>query len=117
MDSEGNERLAPPARGPDDATSDRELGDTLSDAVDALPAMYRTVFVMREVEGLTTREAAELLGISEDALKVRLHRAKAALRATIEARLGGAVRSLYGFAGERCDRIVAAVMARLGIRG
>ena len=68
---------------------------------------------MREVEDLSTREAAELLGISEDALKVRLHRAKAMLRTAVEARLGGAVKTLYGFDGERCDRIVATVMGRI----
>ena len=62
------------------AVLDRELGDELSQAIMQLPETLRTAFVLRELEGLSTREAAEALGISEAALKVRLHRARAALR-------------------------------------
>ncbi len=113
MDADGNDHLMPASRGPEDATSDRELGAVLAEAIDALPSIYRTVLVMREVEDLTTREAADLLGITEDALKVRLHRAKTMLRTTLEARMGGALKSIYGFDGERCDRIVASVMDRI----
>jgi RNA polymerase sigma-70 factor (ECF subfamily) len=117
-DEEDDGRLRPRLRrGPEEAATDGELRVVLEQAVDALPATYRSVFVLREVEELSTREAADVLGVSEDALKVRLHRAKLALRVAVEERLGAAVRTLYGFDGTRCDRMVAAVMGRLGPRG
>jgi RNA polymerase sigma-70 factor (ECF subfamily) len=57
-----------------------ELRELLEQAVLALPDTLRSAFVLREVEGLSTSEAARLLGIGESALKVRLHRARLALR-------------------------------------
>lgn len=57
-----------------------ELLETLNQAVMQLPETLRTAFVLREIEGLSTQEAAETLGVSESALKVRLHRARKALR-------------------------------------
>ena len=83
-------------------------------AIDSLPEGYRVAFVLREVDGLSTAEAAECLSITEDALKVRLHRAHMALRVLVAARLGEAVKQVYGFEAPRCNRIVAAVLARIG---
>lgn len=100
-------------RGPEDATHDGELRSLLEQALDGLPAHYRSVFVLREVEELSTREAAELLEVTEEVIKIRLHRAKLALRVLVEERLGTAVRGLYGFDGARCDRIVASVMSQI----
>lgn len=57
-----------------------ELMDAINAAVSRLPETVRTAFVLRDVEGMSTREAAELLDVSESALKVRLHRARLALR-------------------------------------
>lgn len=57
-----------------------ELMDAMNAAVSRLPETLRTAFVLRDVEGMSTREAAELLDVSESALKVRLHRARLALR-------------------------------------
>jgi RNA polymerase sigma-70 factor (ECF subfamily) len=59
----------------------RELVERIEHAVLALPDSLRAAFVLRDLEGLSTREAAMALGISESALKVRLHRAHLALRA------------------------------------
>ncbi|HTF35819.1 MAG TPA: RNA polymerase sigma factor [Myxococcota bacterium] len=90
-----------------------ELGQVIETAVDALPTSYRTVFVLREVEGLSTVETAEALGVAEPVVKTRLHRAKAQLREQLYAltqRLAGEV---FPFGGTRCDRVVAAVLARL----
>ena len=53
-------------------------------AIDRLPETHRVVLVLRDLEGLSTREAAEMLGVEENALKVRLHRARAALRSLLE---------------------------------
>jgi RNA polymerase sigma-70 factor (ECF subfamily) len=86
----------------------------LQDALDSLPVGCRTAFVLREVDGLSTAEAAQCLSISEDALKARLRRAHRALRALVEARLAQAVKQVYGFEATRCNRVVAAVLARIG---
>lgn len=90
-----------------------ELRTLLEGAIDALPPAYRSVFVMREVEQLSTAETAECLDVSEDAIKMRLHRARAMLRANLMDRVGGTVPEVLRFDGARCDRIVRNVMARL----
>ena len=65
---------------PEERAADRELGDALVRALDSLSDELREVVLLRDVEGLTAPEAAEVLGIGVDALKSRLHRARAALR-------------------------------------
>jgi RNA polymerase sigma-70 factor (ECF subfamily) len=90
-----------------------ELGRLIESAVDALPEGYRVVFMLREVEGLNTAETAETLELGEEAVKTRLHRARAMVRASISERLGGATPGAFQFAAPRCDRVVAAVLARL----
>lgn len=99
--------------GPEDDASSRELQRVLTRAIDALPDSHRSVFVLREVEGLSTAETAEVLDLSEANVKVRLHRARTRLRADIDRRLGTAARKLFAFAGHRCDRTVAAVLERI----
>jgi|SRR5215212_7609938 len=79
----------------------------------ALPAAYRTVLVLREVEGLSTAETAECLSVSEDVVKTRLHRARGMVRAALERRTGSTMQAIYPFGNARCDRVVAAVMARI----
>jgi RNA polymerase sigma-70 factor (ECF subfamily) len=105
-----------PEAGPEDHASAREIVAFLERAVDALPDIYRTVFVLREVEGLSTADTAASLEISEELVKVRLHRARAELRRLLESRMGSAQRDLFGFHLSRCDRVVARVMARIGRR-
>jgi RNA polymerase sigma-70 factor, ECF subfamily len=101
------------ASGPEAATAARELSSHVEHAIDQLPDSYRTVFVMREVEELSTAETAACLEISEELVKVRLHRARAELREILDARLGAATREVFNFHASRCNRIVAAVFARL----
>jgi RNA polymerase sigma-70 factor, ECF subfamily len=91
-----------------------ELRQTLRTAVDGLPETYRSVFVLREVEQLNTAETAECLGLSEEAVKTRLHRSRALLRRNLEDRIGPAMAEAYTFLGSRCDRIVAGVLERIG---
>jgi RNA polymerase sigma-70 factor, ECF subfamily len=57
-----------------------ELLEMMNEAISRLPERLRTAFVLRDIEGLSTSEAASVLGISESALKVRLHRARLALQ-------------------------------------
>ena len=91
-----------------------QLGQILESALDALPESYRTVFMLREVEQLSTLETAESLGLSEEAVKTRLHRGRALLRRQLVASVGPALTTSYSFMGERCDRTVARVLARIG---
>lgn len=65
---------------PLDALEQKELGDLLRKAIEALPAIYRNVVVLRDIEEMDVRETAAALGISEGAVKVRLHRARAMLQ-------------------------------------
>lgn len=100
-------------QGGEHAASNKELGSILTKAVDELPDDLRTVFAMRMIEELDTAETAACLEITPANVKVRLHRARSLLRERIDACLGADVRQLYEFGGERCDRIVHAVMTRL----
>lgn len=68
---------------PEEGAEGRQLSQMLIQALDALPTDYREVILLRDIEALTAPEAAEALGISVDALKSRLHRARQALRETL----------------------------------
>ena len=98
---------------PEKHAARRELAGVLESAVDALPEIYRIVFMMREIEQLSTQETADVLELSEEAVKVRLHRARAMLREGLFAKVDRSLASTFPFMDERCDRIVAAVMAKL----
>jgi RNA polymerase sigma-70 factor (ECF subfamily) len=91
-----------------------ELRALLESAIDRLPDGAREVFVLRQVEGLSTAETAESLGVSEDVVKTRLSRARAALRDDLMERTGATAPDVFRFYRPRCDRIVAAVLARIG---
>jgi RNA polymerase sigma-70 factor, ECF subfamily len=67
----------------------REICDLVRRSIDRLPETYRTVLVLRDIEELSTEEAARLLGTSENALKIRLHRARQALRTLLDPHLRG----------------------------
>jgi len=98
---------------PERQAASGELRTLLEGAVDALPETYRTVFMLRSIEELSTAETAQCLDVSEDVVKTRLHRARAILRRELLARAGASEAVLYPFLGARCDRIVAAVLERI----
>ena len=100
-------------RDPEQQMLSRQLQTVLTGAVDALPLGYRTVFVLREIDGMSTAEVSDVLGIREEAVKTRLHRARAALREELYARVGASALPPFRFDGERCDRLVAAVLLRI----
>ena len=85
-----DDRLAPSA---DDVAQQRELGRELSQAILALDTRYAPIFVLRELDGLSTREAANKLGLSAPLARLRLHRARAALRSLVKAPAPRAVRA------------------------
>jgi RNA polymerase sigma-70 factor (ECF subfamily) len=72
------------APSPESRLGDRELAAALSSAIDGLSEDHREVIALRDIEGLSAAEAASALGISVDALKSRLHRAREALRTSLK---------------------------------
>jgi len=98
---------------PERETFGRELGALLEAAVDDLPDGCREAFVLRQIEGLSTSETAQVLGVSDDVVKTRFSRAKAALRRDLFDRAGLAAENAFSFPQSRCDRVVAAVFAQI----
>ena len=107
------ETLRSPTASPEQRVADHELGAVIEAAFAVLPQVYRSVFMLREVEGLSTVETAACLELNEETVKTRLHRARALLRNQITARIGMSAKEAFRFAGARCDGTVAAVMARI----
>jgi len=112
-DGPGSDAWRAPAPDPERQARTRELGRFVEEAVDELPDIYRSVLIFREIEGLSTAETASILDVDENVVKTRLHRARGLLRDAIEHRIGHHVEEAYAFDARRCDRVVAAVLARL----
>lgn len=102
-----------PGLDPERHASSGELRTLLESAIDRLPDGAREVFVLRQVEGLSTSEVAETLGVSDDVVKTRLSRARAALRRDLMERTGATAPEVFRFYRPRCDRVVAMVLARV----
>ena len=98
---------------PEQQANASELRALLEREVSGLPSSFRIVIVMRDVEGLSTVETAEVLGISEDLVKQRLHRGRTMLRDNLVRRAGVTLESAFVFGNQRCDRVVANVMAKI----
>jgi len=94
-----------------------ELKRLVEESVDALPDSYRTVFMLREIEGLSTTETAEGLELGEEAVKTRLHRAKAIVRRELFARAGGSTADAFTFHLTRCDTVVRRVFEQISRLG
>lgn len=107
------ETIASPQPDPERQAYAQELHRVLEEAVDTLPEAYRTVFMLRDIEGLSTNETGEGLGLGEEAVKTRLHRARAMIRRAVTARIGAVAAGSFQFQAPRCDRVVAAVLARI----
>jgi len=105
--------LEAPMPTPEDRAADHELATLMEGIVDRLPDAYREVFVLRLVEGLDTAETASVLDLGEAAVKQRLHRARLLVQQLLDQHVGASARTLFQFQAPRCDRVVAAVMARL----
>jgi len=107
------ETLTSPQPDPERQAYAAELRGVLEAAVDSLPETYRLVFMLRDIEGLSTRETAAGLELGDEAVKTRLHRARAMLRSAIAERIGASTAEAFAFQAPRCDRVVAAVMAEI----
>jgi len=90
-----------------------ELRQLLERQIDALPEQFRTVFILREVEEMSVEEAAECLNVPPATVRTRAFRARAMLRESLSREIDVATVNVFGFGGERCDRIVASVLERL----
>ena len=109
--------LASEARGPEEEAVRTELRALIERHIDALPDAFRTVFMMRGVEEMTVEETAQLLGIPEATVRTRFFRARGALREALAREMDVSIDEAFGFDGERCDRLVRGVLARLAGQG
>jgi RNA polymerase sigma-70 factor (ECF subfamily) len=101
------------ATSPETNVANSELRASLEAAILSLPQKYRSVVILRDVEEMTTAEVANSLEISEELVKVQLHRARALVRKALFRQSGQSIRELFAFPATRCDRVVAAVLSRI----
>ena len=117
IDSEAQEMLeetvADQHASPEREAMTAEMRCALESSIDALPDLYRTVFVLRAVEELTVEETAAALDMPEATVRTRFFRARGLLRGSLEKQLDRAMGEAFAFDGERCDRIVAGVLGAL----
>jgi RNA polymerase sigma-70 factor (ECF subfamily) len=116
MPSEPIVRDADPST-PEDELARLQLRRRLQDAIDLLPPLYRVVFMLRAVEGLSVEDAANALEVSGDVVKTRFLRARSMLRSHLAPAAEGEARHAHDFQGRRCDDTVAAVMSQLRAHG
>jgi RNA polymerase sigma-70 factor (ECF subfamily) len=93
-----------------------EVSKLLEQAILALPDNYRAVLMLRDVEEMSTAEAAIALDMTEENVKVRLHRARALLRKELYARAGATTATAFQFMATRCDRVVTEVFRRINVQ-
>jgi RNA polymerase sigma-70 factor (ECF subfamily) len=110
--SEESMNESPPEQ-PDRAAVRSETRRLLEAKIDELPDAFRAVFVLRAVEEMTVEESAAALDIPEATVRTRFFRAKGLLRESLSREIDLAQGDAFSFAGARCDRIIANVMARL----
>lgn len=96
---------------PEDNIIQKDLKHLLESAVSTLSPKYRSVYIMREVEGMSTKETAECLEITRSNVKVRLHRAKKKVQEELESTVSNT--EIFNFLGEQCDRMVFSVMQKI----
>jgi len=105
--------LTESAPDPESKASVGELTELLEMALLGLPEPYRAVVMLRDVEEMSTSETAAALDLTEENVKVRLHRGRSMIRNWLIERVGKTSRSGFPFMGERCDRVVAAVFSKI----
>jgi RNA polymerase sigma factor (sigma-70 family) len=107
-----------PAQESPDASAERgEMRSLLQASIEGLPAIYRSVFMLRAVEDMSVEETAFCLGVSADVVKTRFLRARALLREELATRIETGAHDTFAFAGARCDAVLAHVMGELRRQG
>lgn len=117
LDDGGAQEIESAMPNPEQMAVASELRRVVEGEIGALPEAYRTVIILREVEGLSTAETAECLSVHEDVVKTRLSRARAMLRDNLYKRAGLGMDTLFPFGHARCDRVVAAVLEKVTTLG
>jgi RNA polymerase sigma-70 factor, ECF subfamily len=102
-----------PDRQPERIAMRGELRRLMEARIDLLPDSFRSVFMLRAVEELSVEEVALALGLPEATVRTRFFRARGLLREGLARDVDLALGDAFAFAGERCDRVVAHVLARL----
>lgn len=98
--------LVAPDTDPESSAAQSQIRRILEKAIDDLPMAFRIVFVMRDVEDVGTHETASLLGIREETVKTRLHRARRMLRESLGEQVASALKDVFPFNEPRCDALV-----------
>lgn len=98
---------------PEAAAARAEVRRLIERAVDQLPDAFRVVFVLRDIEEMSTEATASQLGLRPETVKTRLHRARRLLRQSLDQTLSSALTDAFPFAGARCARITQTVLERL----
>jgi RNA polymerase sigma-70 factor (ECF subfamily) len=101
------------AENPDVSVAREQVRKLLEQAVGALPQSFRSVFVLREVEGLTSEETAEILDIPIATVKTRLHRSRRRLQEMLAPELKTMLSGTFPFAGKDCAAMADRVLAGL----
>lgn len=102
---------------PEQITTRTELRELLEEAILDLPGRYRAVLMLRDVEELSTAETADALSLTEENVKVRLHRGHGMVREWLLSRVGANAKEAFPFMGARCDRVVQNVLSQLASPG
>jgi RNA polymerase sigma-70 factor, ECF subfamily len=97
---------------PEAAAMRAELRRLLEQKIDELPEQFRTVFMLRDMEEMAVEETAQCVDVPPVTARTRAFRARALLRESLSRDIDTATVNAFGCAGERCDRIVANVLAR-----
>lgn len=108
---------ADPNQQPESVATRAEIRRLMEARIDALPEVFRTVFVLRAVEELSVAEVASALGVPEATVRTRFFRARSLLRESLSRDIDFALEDAFSFAGARCDNIVARVLASISPGG
>ena len=105
---------ADPDRQPERVAMRAEIRKLMEARIDLLPDAFRSVFMLRAVEEMNVEEVAQALGIPEATVRTRFFRARGLLREGLASDIDTALGDAFAFDGARCDRIVRAVLGRVG---
>ncbi|OYV00291.1 MAG: RNA polymerase subunit sigma-24 [Burkholderiales bacterium PBB5] len=108
---------APATAAPDAQVARGQMRAVLQGAIDSLPPMYRSVFILRAVQEMSVDETAACLQVSDAVVKTRYLRARSMLRDALGAQIEAHAQDVYAFAGARCDAVVDHVLTQLQRQG